>query len=75
MKSGHVACNPRGIGYEILKALGGPTHCRKFTMTFEVGKIVTVDCEYFPDVDGVKEASAILKRYYLAERVDDRNAK
>jgi hypothetical protein len=55
------------IGAELVRALGLPPRTRACHLRFVTGEVVTVDCEYFPDRDGVEQAISLLKRYELHE--------
>jgi hypothetical protein len=55
---------------EICDALG-LKHCRKLDIHFAVDEIATVTAEFFPEVDGVKQFPAILKKFRL-EPIDDK---
>lgn len=61
------------IGHEIcdalIKALGLPEQTRSFVLRVECGKIVTVECEYYPDDGGIVTALA----EYTLTRKDDGN--
>jgi len=49
---------------EIAEALG-IKHCKKLHLKMEVNSIVTVDAEFYPEIDGVMQLPAILKKYKL----------
>lgn len=52
------------IGKEIADALG-IKHCRKLDIRIRTDEIVTVEAEYYPEIDGVKQLLPILKKYEL----------
>ena len=59
------------LGGKLAKTLGLPKYTRAFTLRFEVGKVVTVECEYFPEpIDG--ELIAVLEQYELHNRPEPR---
>ena len=55
------------IGKEIADALG-IKHCRKLDIRMRMDEIVTVEAEFFPEIDGIKQLVPILKRFELVER-------
>ncbi len=55
----------RQIGKEIADALG-IKHCRK--LDIRIDKLVTVEAEFFPEIDGIKQLVPILKRFELVEK-------
>lgn len=55
------------IGKEISDALG-LKHVRKMDIHFEAGKIVTIDVELYPEIDGIKQFPSIFKRFELVEK-------
>ena len=57
----------RTIGKEIADALG-IKHCRKLDIHIPLKEIVTVEAEFFPEIDGVKQLLPILKKYKLVEK-------
>lgn len=50
---------------ELAKALGLPKHTRSFEVRCAVDEVVTVKCEYFPEIDGVRDVVAVLAEYEL----------
>lgn len=48
----------------------GLKHVRKLIIHMEVGKIVTVEAEFYPEVDGIRQLPAILKRFNLVEEAE-----
>ena len=52
---------------EICDALG-LKNARKFVLTMEIDSIVTVDVEYFPEIDGMKQIRRSLAKYKLVPR-------
>ena len=55
------------IGKEIAEALG-LKRVRKLDIHIECNKLVTVDAEFYPEEDGVRQFPTILKHYELVER-------
>lgn len=55
------------IGKEIADALG-IKHCRKLDIHIHTDEIVTVEAEFYPEIDGIKQLVPILKRYELVEK-------
>lgn len=53
--------NARDIGSALAKALGLPPRTRGFTLRCYVDEVVTVECEYFPDIN--ISAATELARY------------
>jgi hypothetical protein len=51
---------------EIAAALG-IKHARKLVLTIQSNSIVTVETEFYPEKDGVKQLIPILKKYELHE--------
>lgn len=43
----------------------GLKHCSKLDIRFEVGGLATVDARFIPEIDGVKQFPAILKKFKL----------
>lgn len=46
------------VGPALIAALGLPKQTRSFVLRVEIGRIVTVECEYFPDDGGIVAALA-----------------
>lgn len=61
MATGH------NIGKEIADALG-IKHCRKFVIHIPLKEKVTVEAEFLPEIDGVKQLLPIIKKYELVEK-------
>ena len=49
---------------EIANALG-IKHCRKLDIRMRIDEIVTVEAEFFPEIDGIKQLVPILKKFEL----------
>jgi hypothetical protein len=49
----------------------GLKHVTRLEMTMELGKIVAVNVTYFPELDGVMQFPAILKKYKLVPLKDE----
>jgi len=54
---------------DICDALG-LKNVRKLNLKMSVGEIVTIDVEMYPEIDGVRQLPAILKRFELIEKID-----
>ena len=54
---------------EISDALG-LKHVRKLIINMEVGHIVTVEAEFYPEIDGIRKLPAILKMFNLVEAAE-----
>ena len=52
---------------DIAEALG-IKYCRSLTIKMRLDSIVTVEAEFFPEIDGMKQLEPILKKYKLAEK-------
>ncbi len=52
---------------EIADALG-IKHCRKLDIRMRVDEIVTIDAEFYPEIDGIKQLVPILKEFVLVEK-------
>jgi len=52
---------------EIADALG-IKHCRSLTIKMRLESIVTIEAEFYPEIDGMKQLSPIFKRYKLVEK-------
>lgn len=52
---------------EIAEALG-IKHCRSLTIKIRLDSIVTVEAEFFPEIDGVQQLKPIFKKYKLVEK-------
>ena len=61
-----IATGPQ-IGKEIANALG-IKHCRKLDIHMRMNELVTVEAEFFPEIDGIKQLVPILKRFELIEK-------
>ena len=57
----------RTIGKQIADALG-IKYCRKLDIHIPLSGIVTVETEFFPEIDGVKQLEPIFKKYKLIEK-------
>lgn len=57
----------RKIGKEIADALG-IKHCRKLDIHISLKEFVTIEAEFYPEIDGVKQLLPVLKRYELVEK-------
>lgn len=55
------------LGKEIADALG-IKHCRKLDIRMRMDEIVTVEAEFFPEIDGIKQLVPILKKFELVEK-------
>jgi len=55
------------IGKEIADALG-IKHCRKLDIRIRTDEIVTIEAEFFPEIDGIKQLEPIFKKYELVEK-------
>jgi len=55
------------VGKEIADALG-IKYCRKLDIHFRMGAIATVEAEFYPEIDGVKQLLPIFKKYELVEK-------
>ena len=60
----------RTIGKEIADALG-IKHCRKLVIHIPLKEIVTVEAEFYPEIDGVKQLLPILKRFELVDKSEE----
>lgn len=75
-----IICRGRGIGHEILSDLGGPPHCKRFSVIFEINQPVRLRCLCYrghpvtggkytiADAKGVRRIATMLKRYSLTPR-------
>jgi len=54
---------------DICKSLG-LKNVKKFDLHMAVDEIVTVTVEFYPEVDGVLQLPAILKKFELIEKID-----
>lgn len=54
---------------EICDALG-LKHVQKLDLHFEVGHVATVEARFYPEVDGVKQFPAILRKFELVPKPD-----
>ncbi len=52
---------------EICEALG-LKHVRKLNLHMGIDEIVTVEAEFYPEIDGVKQLVPILKKFELVEK-------
>lgn len=52
------------VGKEIADALG-IKNARRIDVHLEKGKPITVTAEFYPEVDGIKQVPAILKKFAL----------
>ena len=55
------------FGGRIAEILGLPKHTRSFELRCAVNEIVTIKCEFYPEIDGVKQLETIFKDYKLVE--------
>jgi hypothetical protein len=55
---------------EIIDALG-LKNVRRLDLHMDVGEMVTVTAECFPEVDGMKRLPAILRKFELVEMPED----
>ena len=55
------------FGKEIADALG-IKHCRKLDIHIPLKGVVTIEAEFYPEIDGVKQLLPILKKYELVEK-------
>jgi len=62
------------IGEELIAALGLPKHTCAFTLRCAVDEIVSVECEYYPEMKGGHTLDIVLSRYELVERPKPRAA-
>ena len=58
------------IGAEIEKIFG-IKHCKALTIHFSVNEIVTVQAEFYPEIDGIKQALSVIEKYKLVP-LDDK---
>jgi hypothetical protein len=59
------------LGNEIANALG-LKHVRQLDFHMAYDSISTVEVEFYPEIDGVKQFPAILKKYELVEIKEDK---
>ncbi|GAG97002.1 unnamed protein product [marine sediment metagenome] len=52
---------------EIADALG-IKHCRKLDIRMRWDEIITIEAEFYPEIDGVKQLVPILKKFRLVEK-------
>ena len=52
---------------EIAEALG-IKHCRKLDIRMRMDEIVTIEAEFFPEIDEIKQLVPILKKFELVEK-------
>lgn len=45
----------------------GLKHCRHITVDIQLDGLVVVTAEIYPEIDGVRQLEAIMKRYHLKE--------
>lgn len=57
---------------KIAEALG-LSKCRWLRLTLEAGKLMIVEAEYLPEVDGVMKLEPILKKFELVEKEDEKS--
>ncbi len=57
---------------EICDALG-LKNCRKLDFHMEADKIVTIEAEMYPEIDGVEQFPAILKKFELVPIKDEKD--
>lgn len=55
------------IGKEIADMFG-IKHCKHLQIDLAKNQAVTIIAEFYPEIDGVKQCLAILKRYELVEK-------
>jgi hypothetical protein len=60
------------VAKEICDVLG-IEHARKLDIHFEAGKIATVEAEFYPVIDNIKQFPVIIKKYKLV--VDEESKK
>lgn len=53
-----------------IELLNLPQHCRRFTVRYEVGDIVRVECEYFPEINigTVKKLLSFKTAFQISEQ-------
>jgi hypothetical protein len=56
------------FGNELAELLGLPKHTRAFTLRCAVNEIVSVECEYYPEMPSAGALETIFARYELVER-------
>ena len=61
------------LGSMLVKALNLPKHCKAFELRCALNEIVTVKCEYFPEIDGVLSMIPVIKEYRLVP-IDEDNS-
>jgi len=54
----------------LLDALKLPKHTKWFSIHFSYDSIVTIECEYYAEKDGIKELEPILSKYRL-EKIEE----
>jgi hypothetical protein len=61
----------------LLKELGMPDHCTRFTLTAEIGAAVTATATYYPtlDLDPDGKLTELTKRYRLVEIPNDNDTR
>jgi len=62
------------IGAEMADALG-LKHCRRIDIQIKAKKIVTVTAEFYPEVDGIMQFPAMLKKFKLVPIPDPEEMK
>jgi len=56
------------LGGMLAKALNLPKNTKSFELRCAMNEIVTVKCEYFPDMDGIQKVIPVIKEYCLCDK-------
>lgn len=56
------------VGDKLKFALGLPAHTKGFEIRCYVNEIVTIKCEYYPEIEGIIQLETVLKEYELHEK-------
>jgi hypothetical protein len=56
------------LGGMLAKALNLPKHTMAFELRCAMNEIVTVKCEYYPEIDGVMSLIPVIKEYRLVDK-------
>ena len=61
----------RILGDRLKDMMGLPKNTRGFELRCYVNEIVTVKCEYYPEIDDVEQFASVIKKFHLGEIKED----